>query len=101
MALRSRKQKLRKQGRGSSRKGYVLNVSRGSWRCGHGSIAEAVAEAVNNFLSTTKEKRTKLNCWDHFSEVDRLADLTSISFLGWYSLLLLGCSNFLQQLMQN
>ena len=56
VALWSRKQKLRKQGRGSSRKGYMLNVCRGSWRCGRGSIAEAVAEAVNNFLSTTKEK---------------------------------------------
>ena len=40
----------------------MLNVCRGSWRCGRGSIAEAVAEAVNNFLSTTKEKRTKLTC---------------------------------------
>ena len=59
-ALWSRKQKLRKQGRGSSRKGYRLNVCRGSWRCGRGRMAEAVAEAVNNFLSTTKEKRTKL-----------------------------------------
>ena len=38
----------------------MLNVCRGSWRCGRGIIAEAVAEAVNNFLSTTKEKRTKL-----------------------------------------
>ena len=38
----------------------MLNVCRGGWRCGRGSIAEAVAEAVNNFLSTTKEKRTKL-----------------------------------------
>ena len=42
VALWSRKQKLRKQGRGSSRKGYVWNVCRGSWRCGRGSIAEAV-----------------------------------------------------------
>ncbi len=33
------------------------NVCRGSWRCGRGSIAEAVAEAVNNFLSTRKEKK--------------------------------------------
>ena len=57
VALWSRKQKLRKLVRGSSRKGYMWNVCRGSWRCGRGSIAEAVAEAVNNFLSTTKEKK--------------------------------------------
>ena len=38
----------------------MWNVCRGSWRCGCGSIAEALAEAVNNFLSTTKEKKTKL-----------------------------------------
>ena len=77
VALWSRKQELRKQGRGSSRKGYMWNACRGSWRCGRGSIAEGVAEAVNNFLSTTKEKKqnsidkeqlqyqqniTKLNC---------------------------------------
>ena len=71
VALWSRKQELRKQGRGSSRKGYMWNVCRGSWRCGRGSIAEAVAEAVNNFLSTTKEKKTKL-MWFHF--------------LGWFHL---------------
>jgi len=57
VALWSRKQELIKQGRGSSRKGYMWNVCRGSRRCGRGSIAEAVAEAVNNFLSTTKEKK--------------------------------------------
>ena len=62
VALWSRKQELRKQGRGSSRKGYMWNACRGSWRCGRGSIAEGVAEAVNNFLSTTKEKKTKLRC---------------------------------------
>ena len=37
VALWSRKQELRKQGRGSSRKGYMWNVCRGSWRCGRGS----------------------------------------------------------------
>ena len=65
VALWSRKQKLRKPSRGSSRKGYMWNVRCGSWRCGRGSIAEAVAEAVNNFLSTRKGKKTKLNwfCW--------------------------------------
>ena len=62
VALWSRKQKLRKQGRGSSRKGYMWNACRGSWRCGRGRIAEDVAEAMNNFLSTTKEKKTKLRC---------------------------------------
>ena len=56
VALWSRKQKPRKQGRGSSRKGYMWNACRGSWRCGRGRIAEDVAEAMNNFLSTTKEK---------------------------------------------
>ena len=40
----------------------MWNVRRGSWRCGRGSIAEAVAEAVNNFLSTRKGKKPKLNC---------------------------------------
>ena len=58
----SRKQKFRKRGRGSSRKGHMWNVRRGSWRCGRGSIAEAVAEAVNNFLSTRKGKKPKLMC---------------------------------------
>ena len=38
----------------------MWNVRRGSWRCGRGSIAEAVAEAVNNFLSTRKGKKPKL-----------------------------------------
>ena len=65
----SRKQKLRKQGRGSSRKGYMWNVCRRSWRCGRGSIAEAVAEAVNNFLSNRKEKKTKLNCFTSGTDV--------------------------------
>jgi len=36
-------------------------VRRGSWRCGRGSIAEAVAEAVNNFLSTRKGKNQNSN----------------------------------------
>ena len=36
VALWSRKQKPRKQGRGSSRKGYMWNACRGSWRCGRG-----------------------------------------------------------------
>ena len=59
VALWSRKQKPRKQGRGSSRKGYMWNACRGSWRCGRGRIAEDVAEAMNNFLSTTTEKKSK------------------------------------------
>ena len=58
VALWLRKQKLRKQGRGSSGKGYMWKVCRGRWRCGRGSTAEAVAEAMNNFLSTRKEKKT-------------------------------------------
>ena len=57
VALWLRKQKLRKQGRGSSGKGYMWKVCRGRWRCGRGSTAEAVAEAMNNFLSTRKEKK--------------------------------------------
>ena len=60
VALWSRKQKLRKQGRGSPRKGYMWKVCRGSWRCGRGSTAEAVAEAMSNFLSTRKEKKTHI-----------------------------------------
>jgi len=53
-------------------------VRRGSWRCGRGSIAEAVAEAVNNFLSTRKGKKPKLN-WVYMKCIAQI-DFESIGF---------------------
>ena len=79
VALWSRKQKPRKQGRGSSRKGYMWNACRGSWRCGRGRIAEDVAEAMNNFLSTTKEKKTKL-IYHHISPGKTMVGSRFISY---------------------
>ena len=59
-ALWSRKQSFKRYGRGSSRKLCLENPCRGSWGCGRGSIAKAVAEGLNNILLTLKEKKPKL-----------------------------------------
>ena len=42
-----------------SRKLCLENPCRGSWGCGRGSIAKAVAEGLNNFLLILKEKKTE------------------------------------------
>ena len=57
----------------------MWNVRRGSWRCGCGSIAEAVAEAVSNFLSTRKGKKPKLTWSALVIAVSKAAEARSTS----------------------
>ena len=70
-----------------SRKLCLENPCRGSWGCGRGSIAKAVAEGLNNFLLILKEKKPKL-IWRN----DPLILRTRLSRLAVYHRALSGAS---------